>query len=262
MARRCKLLCPQWRRTTRPWSAAYLRRWTKGNLDVIDELLSPDFVDHSLMPGQAGDREGYKRTTVELWAPFSHQRLTIEDQIAEGDKVFTRVTHHAIHDRGEVQGLAPTGEEWILTAMYVHRIAGGKIIEEWSEASVDPWLQRLEQEITERERVEQELKVARRIQQASLPNEVPQLEGWQITPYYQPAREVGGDFYDFHLLPEGRLGLVVGDATGKGVPAALVMSQLAACCKQFHKPWTPLRLGRYSLGSTIRCYLASQPTCL
>ena len=66
--------------------------------------------------------------------------------------------------------------------------------------------------------------MARSIQQASLPEEVPTLEGWQINPFYQPAREVGGDFYDFHLLSEGRLGLVVGDATGKGVPAALVMS--------------------------------------
>jgi serine phosphatase RsbU (regulator of sigma subunit) len=53
---------------------------------------------------------------------------------------------------------------------------------------------------------------------------VPTLEGWQISPLYQPAREVGGDFYDFHPLSGGRLGLVVGDATGKGVPAALVMS--------------------------------------
>ena len=53
---------------------------------------------------------------------------------------------------------------------------------------------------------------------------MPTLEGWQISTYYHPAREVGGDFYDFHLLSEGRLGLVVGDATGKGVPAALVMS--------------------------------------
>jgi serine phosphatase RsbU (regulator of sigma subunit) len=53
---------------------------------------------------------------------------------------------------------------------------------------------------------------------------VPILEGWEIAPYYQPAREVGGDFYDFHLLSEGSLGVVVGDATGKGVPAALVMS--------------------------------------
>ena len=84
--------------------------------------------------------------------------------------------------------------------------------------------QRLEQERIERERIEQELEVARRIQQASLPKDVPELEGWEISPHYQPAREVGGDFYDFHLLSEGRLGLVVGDATGKGVPAALVMA--------------------------------------
>ncbi len=66
--------------------------------------------------------------------------------------------------------------------------------------------------------------MARRIQHASLPKVVPTLEGWQISPYYQPAREVGGDFYDFHLLSRGQLGVVVGDATGKGVPAALVMS--------------------------------------
>jgi serine phosphatase RsbU (regulator of sigma subunit) len=83
---------------------------------------------------------------------------------------------------------------------------------------------RLEQEARARERIEQELHVARRIQQASLPEEVPELEGWQISPLYRSAREVGGDFYDFHLLSGGRLGLVVGDATGKGVPAALVMS--------------------------------------
>jgi serine phosphatase RsbU (regulator of sigma subunit) len=51
---------------------------------------------------------------------------------------------------------------------------------------------------------------------------VPTLVGWQISPYYQPAREVGGDFYDFFELKDGRLGLVVGDATGKGMPAALV----------------------------------------
>jgi serine phosphatase RsbU (regulator of sigma subunit) len=84
--------------------------------------------------------------------------------------------------------------------------------------------QRLRQEAHARERVEQELHVARRIQQASLPEAVPALEGWKIYPSYRPAREVGGDFYDFLELKDGRLGLVVGDATGKGVPAALVMS--------------------------------------
>src|ERR671913_601946 len=109
-------------------------------------------------------------------------------------------------------------------AILIHRISGGRIVEEWSANSVNLILEDLQQEIRERERIEQELQVARRIQQASLPEEVPKLEGWQISPYYQPAREVGGDFYDFHFLSEGRVGIVVGDATGKGVPAALVMS--------------------------------------
>src|SRR5215203_3080899 len=111
--------------------------------------------------------------------------------------------------------------------MAMHRIEGGKIAEEWSEGSggaLEVAEARLEQEVLKRERVEEDLREARSIQQASLPKEVPELEGWQISPFYQPAREVGGDFYDFHFLPEGRLGLVVGDATGKGVPAALVMS--------------------------------------
>jgi serine phosphatase RsbU (regulator of sigma subunit)/predicted ester cyclase len=83
-------------------------------------------------------------------------------------------------------------------------------------------------EAQERERIEQELQVARRIQQTSLPKEVPTLEGWEITPYYRPAREVGGDFYDFFELQDGRVGVVVGDATGKGVPAALVESATAS----------------------------------
>jgi serine phosphatase RsbU (regulator of sigma subunit) len=82
----------------------------------------------------------------------------------------------------------------------------------------------LAQDMRERERVAQELHVARTIQHASLPKEVPTLEGWQITPHYQPAREVGGDFYDFYELQDGRVGVVVGDATGKGVPAALVVT--------------------------------------
>jgi serine phosphatase RsbU (regulator of sigma subunit) len=84
--------------------------------------------------------------------------------------------------------------------------------------------ERLEQEVRERARVERELELARSIQRASLPEKVPEPEGWRINPFYRPAREVGGDFYDFHLLPEGKLGLVVGDATGTGVPAALVMA--------------------------------------
>lgn len=76
----------------------------------------------------------------------------------------------------------------------------------------------------ERERIEQELRVARLIQQTLLPKEIPELPGWQISSYYQPAREVGGDFYDFLYFEDGRMGIVIGDVTDKGVPAALVMA--------------------------------------
>jgi PAS domain S-box-containing protein len=82
-----------------------------------------------------------------------------------------------------------------------------------------------EQEVVqERERIEQELRVARMIQHTLLPKTLPELEGYQVAVHYQPAREVGGDFYDLLQLPDGRLGLIVGDVSGKGVPAAIVMA--------------------------------------
>ncbi len=76
----------------------------------------------------------------------------------------------------------------------------------------------------EQQRIEQELKVARLIQQTLLPQELPNIEGYAVTAYYQPAREVGGDFYDFIYFPDGKIGLIVADVTDKGVPAALVMA--------------------------------------
>src|SRR5829696_7345716 len=79
-------------------------------------------------------------------------------------------------------------------------------------------------EAVTRQRFEQELEVARLIQQNFLPKELPDLPGWQIAAYYRPAREVGGDFYDVIPLSDGRVAFVVGDVTDKGVPAALVMS--------------------------------------
>jgi predicted ester cyclase len=198
----------------------------KTDLDALDKMLAPDFVSHTAAPGQQLDRESYMRHAAESVSAFSDVRFVIEDQVAAGDKVVSRISGHGTHARSELLGTTPTGREIASIAIFIHRLSGGKISEEWGAGTGRSELlgQRLEQEIRERERVEQEMRVARSIQQASLPEEVPTLAGWQITPYYQPAREVGGDFYDFHLLSEGRLGLVVGDATGKGVPAALVMS--------------------------------------
>ncbi len=79
-------------------------------------------------------------------------------------------------------------------------------------------------EAATRQRFEQELEVAKLIQQNFLPKQLPELSGWQVAAYYRPAREVGGDFYDVIPLPGGKVGFVVGDVTDKGVPAALVMA--------------------------------------
>jgi serine phosphatase RsbU (regulator of sigma subunit)/ketosteroid isomerase-like protein len=208
---------------------ALIRRFIEAQLEkdlaALEEMMDPDFVDRSLMPGQEPDREGFKHSVAEMFDTFSDISYTIDDQIAEGDKVTTWYTGSSTHDRGPFMGIPPTGKRESFKGVFLHRIVGDKIVEEWSlNDALDVMLSALEQQMRERERVEQELLVARRIQQASLPKDVPTLEDWQITPFYKPAREVGGDFYDFHLLSEGKLGLAVGDATGKGVPAALVMS--------------------------------------
>jgi len=197
----------------------------QGNLDVADELLAPDFVDHDVIPGKVADIEDVKRNVAELQASFSDYHFSIEEQVAEGEKVVTRTIYNATHDQEEYREVIPSGARITMETVTIHHVMEGKIVEARHTANTAGfWQQRLQRERIERARIEQELEVARSIQQASLPKEVPSLEGWQISPYYQPAREVGGDFYDFHLLPEGKLGLAVGDATGKGVPAALVMS--------------------------------------
>ena len=209
----------------KPLVRRFVEAQAEKDLAALEEMMAPDFVDRSLMPGQEPDRESFKHSVVEDVDTFSDISYTIDYQIAEGDKVTTWYTGSSTHDRGPFMGIPPTGKRESFKGVFLHRIVGDKIVEEWSlNDALDVMLSALEQQMRERERFEQELLVARRIQQASLPKEVPSLEGWQITPYYQPAREVGGDFYDFHLLSEGHVGLVVGDATGKGVPAALVMS--------------------------------------
>ncbi|MGD8623108.1 MAG: SpoIIE family protein phosphatase [Anaerolineae bacterium] len=79
-------------------------------------------------------------------------------------------------------------------------------------------------EAVDRAHMEHELQVARLIQQTLLPKETPNLPGWWLSGHYQPAHAVGGDFYDFLPLSDGRLGLIIGDVTDKGVPAALLMA--------------------------------------
>jgi serine phosphatase RsbU (regulator of sigma subunit) len=190
--------------------------WNQTNLELVDEIFDRYISHQPDGPTLERGPEDVKRFVGEFRSAFPDLRISIDDQIAEGDKVVVRATIRGTHHR-EFRGMAPTGKEIEEKGLSVFRFSEeGKVVESW-----DSYYSQLS---LMRQSIEQELRLARSIQQTFLPEEVPTPEGWQISPLYQPAREVGGDFYDFHHLSGGRLGLVVGDATGKGVPAALVMS--------------------------------------
>src|SRR5918992_6369631 len=174
----------------------------QGNLEVADEIFG-SYIAHQA-DGATLERgpEDVKRFTEEYRSAFPDWRISIDEQIAEGDKVVNRVTFRGTHQR-QFRDMAPTGKEVEVKAVTIFRFSPeeGKVVESWDY---------FDQLRLVRQSIVQELRV-RSLQEASLPKEVPELEGWEISPHYQPAREVGGDFYDFHLLSEGRLGVVVGD---------------------------------------------------
>jgi steroid delta-isomerase-like uncharacterized protein len=153
--------------------------FNQGNLEVVDEIFDR-YVSHQL-DGSTLERgpKDVRRFVSEFRSAFPDLRLSIEEQIAEGDKVVNRITFRGTHLR-EWRGMAPTGEEVEINGIGIFRFSpDGKVVESWDS---------YDQLRVMRQSIEQELRVARRIQQASLPKEVPELEGWQINPYYQPAQ--------------------------------------------------------------------------
>src|SRR5215204_600997 len=232
--------------------------WVRGNIAAVDEFMAADYVEHprpsTLPPGT----EGLKQLIAAYRTAFPDLKMILDDIFAEGDRVAFRWSVNGTH-LGDWLGIPPTGNHVTATGITLFRIVFGKVVESWTSIDVSPAEEELQwltqgggkarssdislsergtsppiwdvlsrnltwrlrvAEVQERERIEQELQVAHQIQQALLP----EVYGWQLAAYYKPAREVGGDFYDFLEREEGRLGLVVGDATGKGMPAALVMA--------------------------------------
>ena len=106
--------------------------YSQGKLEVIDELVATDFVGHGTA-ADGGDqgREAYKRFAIEMRTAFPDLQITVEDQVAEGDKVVTRWRARGTHT-GEFQGIPPTGKPGEMSGTIIDRIADGKIIECWS----------------------------------------------------------------------------------------------------------------------------------
>jgi predicted ester cyclase len=115
----------------------------KGNLSVMDELVAEDYLDHNPppFPGLGPGREGLKQAFKIFWeaTPGYHR---IDDQIAEGDKVVTRLTAFGKHE-GDLPGAQRTGNDLEMTSITIHRIAGGKLVEKWSEKDVLRFLQQI-----------------------------------------------------------------------------------------------------------------------
>ncbi|MDQ4045722.1 MAG: ester cyclase [Chloroflexota bacterium] len=106
--------------------------YDQGKLDVIDELIASDFIGHGTA-AEGGDqgREAYRQFVVQMRTAFPDLKMTVEDQVAEGDKVVTRFRARGTH-LGEFQGLPPSGKQGEISGTIIDRIAGGKIVECWS----------------------------------------------------------------------------------------------------------------------------------
>jgi predicted SnoaL-like aldol condensation-catalyzing enzyme len=115
----------------------------KGNVDVIDELVAENYLDHNPppFPGLAEGREGVKQAFKIFWeaTPGHHH---IEDQIAEGDKVVTRLSSYGKHE-GDLPGAPRTGNDLKMTSITIHRIADGKLVEKWAEKDVTGFLKQI-----------------------------------------------------------------------------------------------------------------------
>jgi len=240
--------------------------WGKGNVAAVDEFMAADYVEHPRPSTLPRGTEGLKQLIASYRAAFPDLKAALDDIFAEGQMVAFRWSVGGTH-LGDWLGIPPTGNHVTATGITLFRIILGKVVEGWTSIDLNPteeevqwstqggggarsgeislteldaspqiwdvltrnltWRFRVA-EVKERERIEQELGVARQIQRSLLPEASPELDGWKFATYYKPAREVGGDFYDFLELEDGHLGLVVGDATGKGMPAALVMATTRA----------------------------------
>jgi steroid delta-isomerase-like uncharacterized protein len=105
--------------------------WNQGNLAVLDELVAPDYVNHDpFVPGLPPGPEGLKPIFAGLRAAFADLHYTIDDQLADGDKVATRWTMRGTHT-GELMGIPATGKAVTVSGIQIERIVDGKIVEHW-----------------------------------------------------------------------------------------------------------------------------------
>jgi steroid delta-isomerase-like uncharacterized protein len=117
--------------------------FNRGNMSAIDELVAPDFIEHEeLPPGSPPGREGVKQLSIMLRNAFPDIKATIDDVLAEGDKVAARMTWRGTH-KGEFMGIPPTGKSVSIGVIDIVRFAGDKFVEHWGQMDSMGMMQQL-----------------------------------------------------------------------------------------------------------------------
>ncbi len=121
----------------------YQEAHNTNDLDALNDIVAVDLIAHSLMPGLPPGLEGGKLVHQMAVGAFPDFHATIEDLIAEGDKVAARMIFRGTHTGGEFMGIPPSGRSFAFSATAIFRIAGGKIVEHWGDEDALGWLQQL-----------------------------------------------------------------------------------------------------------------------
>ena len=116
--------------------------FNKKNRAAIDEFIAPNHVDHAAPPGLPGGIEGAKQTLTMYLTAFPDLHFTVEDLLAEGDKVVARITMRGTQ-QGALMGIPPTGKQVMVTAIDINRIVGDKSVEHWLQMDTLGLLQQL-----------------------------------------------------------------------------------------------------------------------
>jgi steroid delta-isomerase-like uncharacterized protein len=130
-----------------------VRRWfeelDKRNFAIIDELIPEDYIDHNPpLPDLPPGREGVRQSSLRLFDAFPDAVHILEDQMAEGDKVMTRLTTRATF-QGEILGIQPTGNVIEVSGIAVHRVVDGRLVEHWAHLDMAGFMQQLGEEAAE-----------------------------------------------------------------------------------------------------------------
>jgi steroid delta-isomerase-like uncharacterized protein len=116
--------------------------WNRGDLFTADTIMAADFIEHIPFPGQEPGREGYKQFVSQFRAAFPDVQFTVEDLIAEGDKVTLRWSGQGTH-KAELAGISATGKSVTITGIDIFRIVAGQIVERWGERNTLALMQQL-----------------------------------------------------------------------------------------------------------------------